>query len=396
MILAPHTSLALALALVPSLAWAGSDAITSQREPTAIYGGELAAACQWPTTVGLYGAQSQCTGALVHPEIVVTAAHCLEGGALTTVTLGEDIYAPRYELDIAQCTKHPNYELEYPDYADFMFCRLSSPLLGVPTVPIIMGCEADELESGAPAVLAGYGLADDGGPEGRKRFVTTQIDRLQDSRVFFVGGTGNGTCNGDSGGPAFFQVHDGSWRVIGTTTGGENCGDWGQSELVHLFVPWIESETGLDLSPCTDEGGNWTAGPECGAFAAEPDLSHGSWDGLCGGAPITGANETCAPPGSDDSGGGSSGGDDSGDAGGDGSDDGSGVSEGGDSSDDGGDDDDDDGLDPWPDVTGASPANDERPEVGCACSSDGHPRGRGAFVLWAAALAPFVRRRRRP
>ena len=111
-------------------------------DPIEIYGGQLAQTCQWPSTVAIHGVDGLCTASLVHPEILVTAAHCLELG----------------NMDV-----------------------------GVPIVPIAMGCETDGLVPGATAVLAGYGLADDEDSAGRKRFVTTEIDYFEDTRVFFVG-----------------------------------------------------------------------------------------------------------------------------------------------------------------------------------------------------------------
>ncbi|HWB79629.1 MAG TPA: S1 family peptidase, partial [Nannocystaceae bacterium] len=252
--------------------------------------------CAWPSAVGIYGPDTMCSASLVHPEIIVTAGHCLQSAAITTMFVGDDAYAPALEVPISSCTRHPNYELEYPDYADFMFCRLAGPLEGVPIVPILMGCEADELVPGAPAVLAGYGLADDALPEGRKRMVTTAIDYLEDTRVFFVGGTGKGTCDGDSGGPAYVKLSDGTWRVIGTTTGGATCGDWGQSELIHELVPWLEETSGIDVTPCHDADGTWAPTDACGAFPLDPDApTNQDWGSLCAFGPTTPPSATCGP-----------------------------------------------------------------------------------------------------
>src|SRR5258706_11710007 len=55
-----------------------------------IYGGQNATTCQWPTTVLL--GELGCTGTLVHPSIVVTAAHF--GTSERMITFGESESSP--------------------------------------------------------------------------------------------------------------------------------------------------------------------------------------------------------------------------------------------------------------------------------------------------------------
>lgn len=380
----------LAFTLAPALAHAGAGESVPPSDPIEIYGGQLAGTCQWPSAVAIWGNDTSCTGSLVHPEIIVTAAHCLESGPLTAAGFGEDSWTPEREVAIADCVQHPNYPLEYPDYADFMYCRLAQPVLDVPIVPILMGCEAEAIAPGASVVIAGYGLTNDGGPEGMKRYVTSTVDRLEETRVFYA----SGTCNGDSGGPAYVEVEGEGWRLVSTTTGGEVCGGWSQSELIHHFVGWIEDDSGLDITPCHDADGTWAPTAACGGFPAEPDVAHGSWMSGCEGS-VTDPSATCGaafgeeegdtddgesglPPADDDAG------------------DLSESSESGEDEDPDGGDDDDDGLPP---STGAPPttppANGKDDPKGCRVGgSEGSAFALGLIVLIAIRRRPARARAR--
>lgn len=268
------------------LAWAGPDV-------PRVYGGTPADACQWPTTVAMQGAGSLCTGTLVHPEIVLYAAHC---EAPTVVRFGERADAPARTVPVDHCDRFGDGQVGPDDYA---YCRLAEAVDDVATTPVAYGCEVELASPGAPAFIAGFGVTD-GGSAGVKRWAQTEVVAI--TQMVLVGKDGTSAWSGDSGGPAFVQVPlDGSWRTFGIASGGTVAGMPIQYVQAFTAVPWVESSSGVDITPCHDLDGTWAPTAACGGFATSP-LASASWDPGCSAAdPGSGVSGTCgAPFGNDD------------------------------------------------------------------------------------------------
>lgn len=281
------------------LAIAGSGALAAPSGPPTpepIYGGEVVAACGWPTTLFMAG----CTGSLVHPEVAVLAAHCLVlGEAPLVAVLADDFSMPVREVPVAGCMSYPGWQPTMPGDGndDIAFCKLAEPVTDVAIAPVIMGCETELLQVGAEVTLVGFGMADDELGLGPKRAVTTTVQMLG-AEAIWVGDDQGSACNGDSGGPAYVQLDDGSWRVFGATSGGTMKGPCPQTTvytLVHAYAEWIETASGVDITPCHDSDGTWNPSELCGGFATDPALGGGSWDEGCGGV-LSEPSATCGPP----------------------------------------------------------------------------------------------------
>jgi secreted trypsin-like serine protease len=239
--------LARTIAGLALLAAAPADAIVGGGVPSADGVGRSVV-----TIVGSRG--NFCTGALIAPKIVLTAAHCVQPGAdYKIVEYGAD-KQPSLQ-DVKRVAIHPAFKMEamlaHRATADVALLQLGSPAtgkvastLGLPNIPISVGSRF---------TIAGIGVTvrGDGKSGGTIRVAgliatgkpgTLQI-RLVDP-VNQGARDGLGACTGDSGGPVFEDKQTGP-AIIGVVSwstgpnGSAGCGGLTGVTPLTLYRDWL-------------------------------------------------------------------------------------------------------------------------------------------------------------
>jgi secreted trypsin-like serine protease len=205
----------------------------------------------------ILGEHSLCTGVVIAPDLVLTAAHCvLENGKYRLVTF--EGRRPSVK-DVARVVPHPQFSLrvDAPDIALVKLATSPSPKL----IPAAFSDRRAPPTVGERFLVAGFGVATQGERKtaGTLRAATlVATDRPNSQQLSLVDpkklgeSAGLGVCNGDSGGPVFDErdralVGIVSWT--GRTDGEPVCGFVSGVIPLARYRYWILDTAGQLGSP---------------------------------------------------------------------------------------------------------------------------------------------------
>lgn len=260
-----------AVLLAPAVSLAEDGGKTSEPRASAtidqaVIGGSAAPAGKWPDTVAvLWDGQQACTGTLVAPNIVVTAGHCVLGGAPNGVLVGATKLSRPQEgqtIAIQRWVEYPSSQ----STIDAAILVLAKPVMDIAPRPIASGWAKFDIVNGAEVQLVGFGTVD--------RDANVETDSLMEAATTITdfncsksagcspaakpdgelgaGGMGIDTCPGDSGGPAYLKTMYGVFLAGITSRGYDSnqfyCSEGGIYERADKIVDWIDKEAGVKVA----------------------------------------------------------------------------------------------------------------------------------------------------
>ena len=241
---------------------------------------------------------SACTGTLITPRVVLSAAHCAADYSIDTVVA---IGKARFGADTAEPVATISFEggLVHPDYVPLDGWNISSADLALlelsedgPARPaeLQQPLLPEELDD-EPLLSVGYGITSENANDSGVRRAVDLVASDSDEEFIYIKDDEVNFCSGDSGGPQFGYDEDGTLMIWGVHSWGQvGCQGRSAATRVDGYAEWIldyvESVHGTrDLCEASGFYGDGTCDTRC---PSDPDCLEDT------GGPVAEAHGGCS------------------------------------------------------------------------------------------------------
>ena len=216
------------------------------------------------------GGTGICTGSLIAKRLVLTAAHCLDesGGAIKRMFA---VFAPNVMQATSEQIRAVDTGMPHELFAesagsdssswnDIAIVRLAQDApadFSLARLPLANTESTEKL--GARTIEMGFGKAEaarnstkDSSGVLRQVAGLKLLRKSTDGKELIIDETNRGSCNGDSGGPAFVRGADGKLTQIGIDSRGNSptsCLEEGVYTSVSSHLAWIKEASAKLLAP---------------------------------------------------------------------------------------------------------------------------------------------------
>jgi len=229
----------------------------------------------------LLNGQMHCSATLITKRTIVTAGHCVFGYAASAMTfvIGPNIKKPSYTLKVKSITAHPQYD-EQNISNDIGLVELEKD---APVEPLPVLASLDDTFVGSSLLFVGYGVTNGYTQtgDGEKRAVSIKLSKVN-AQTFRYDDPRLNTCNGDSGGPAFYKDEAGKYFIVGVTSYGDAyCTKYGVDTRVDIYKTFLglDGSAAPSTSPASPSTPPTTTVPAPATDACQGETFAGRCDG---------------------------------------------------------------------------------------------------------------------